>query len=234
MPTSARTSLILLPGTLNDADLWRDQIGALRDISEITVGDLTRDSTIVAMARRILRDAPPRFALAGFSLGGIVAQEVVRQAPDRVERLALLDTSIRPSSESSRKVRVERARMAARHPGFTGFGGALIRRFLGSDAQADKSIVERIRAMGRRLGGDVFVRQSGLCINDGEAVLRSFTGPLLILCGAEDKVTPPADHKEMEAIAPWARLVIVAASGHMTPMEKPEAVNAALSEWLKC
>src|SRR6185312_6125237 len=104
---TTRHQLVLLPGLLCDAALWRHQVEYLQDLAEITVADLTLDSTIEAMADRVLSAAPRRFALAGLSMGGYVAQEILRQAPERVERLALLDTSARADTEDKRHNRAE-------------------------------------------------------------------------------------------------------------------------------
>ena len=226
------TCLVLLPGLLNDADLWRDQIDALSDIVDCRVGDITRGETIGELAEQVLAWAPATFALAGFSLGGYVAQEVMRRAPERVTRLALLDTSFRADGPERSAVR-RTLDNAARSPGrFHGFGDRLLATYLDPEHLADDGIVARIRAMTERLGPDVFVRQNNIARVDGSDVLRALGCPVLILCGANDALTPPDIHREMAEQVPGARLVIVPDSGHMTPIEAPEAVALALREWL--
>ncbi|KQP33683.1 alpha/beta hydrolase [Methylobacterium sp. Leaf104] len=225
--------LVLLPGLLNDADLFRDQVAVLADIAACTVADLTRGETLDALAESVLAEAPETFALAGFSLGGYVAQEIVRRAPERVTRLALLDTSIRPDGQDRAATR-RALDKAVRIPGrFHGFGDRLLATYLDPAHLDDAAIVARIRGMTERLGAEVFLRQNAIVRRDGSETLRSLTCPLLVLCGASDAVTPPAMHREMAALAPGARLVIVPGAGHMTPIEQPEAVAEALRAWLR-
>jgi pimeloyl-ACP methyl ester carboxylesterase len=227
-----RAELILIPGLLNDADLWHDQVLGLSEIATCQVADITKGTTLRELAEGVLANAPERFALAGFSLGGYVAQEVTRIAPERIIRLALLDTSIRP--DTPERLAGRRAlSQAARAPGkFHGFGDRLFVTYLDASHVAVERIVTRIRAMTERLGAETFVRQNNIERKDGTEVLRSLGCPVLILCGENDRVTPLADHYEMARLAPQAKMVVVARSGHMTPIENPEAVTHALREWL--
>ncbi|MCJ2097320.1 alpha/beta fold hydrolase [Methylobacterium sp. E-046] len=224
--------LVLLPGLLNDADLWRDQIAALDDIAQAHVGDITCGNDLGTIADQVLAEAPQRFALAGFSLGGYVAQEILRRAPERVTRLALLDTAFRPDSPD--RVANRRALdRAARAPGrFHGFGDRLLTSYLDPVHLTDEAIITRIRAMTERLGPEVFVRQNGIERTDGSDVLAALTCPVLVLCGETDAITPLAEHRAMAALIPGAKLVIVSSAGHMTPVEQPEAVAQALRDWL--
>ena len=227
-----RPALVLIPGLLNDADLWRDQIAALSDVATCRVADITRGETLRALAEGVLADAPPAFALAGFSLGGYVAQEVMRIAPEQVTHLALLDTSIRADSPARAAERQALAR-AARAPGrFHGFGDRLLPTYLHPSHLDDAEIVCRIQDMTRRLGPDTFLRQNAVERKDGEAVIRSLSCPLLILCGENDVLTPLSEHRAMARLVPHAVLVVVADSGHMTPLENPDAVSGALRAWL--
>lgn len=226
------TPLLLLPGLLNDGDLWRDQVASLSDVASCTIGDITRGDTLEEVARQVMAEAPPRFALAGFSLGGYVAQEILRIAPERVTRVALLDTSFKaddPDRSATRRV-LERS---ARAPGrFNGFGDRLLATYLHPDNLSQKAIVERIRGMTQRLGPDVFVRQNNIERRDGVDVLRGLTRPVLVLCGEADALTPPDLHRQMAALVPDSELVVVPGSGHMTPIEAPDAVSAAMRRWL--
>jgi pimeloyl-ACP methyl ester carboxylesterase len=224
--------LILIPGLLNDAELWRDQIVELSEIATCCVADITKGTTLRELAEGVLEDAPERFALAGFSLGGYVAQEIARIAPSRLTRLALLDTSIHPDTPerlSSRRA----LNKAAGAPGkFHGFGDRLLTTYLDPSHVADERIVARIRGMTERLGPETFIRQNSIERRDGTDVIRSLTCPILILCGENDHVTPLAGHFEMARLAPHAKLAVIARSGHMSPLENPEAVTQALREWL--
>ncbi|MET0530501.1 MAG: alpha/beta hydrolase [Microvirga sp.] len=224
--------LILIPGLLNDSDLWRDQVAELSKIATCRVADITKGESLRELAEGVLADAPERFALAGFSLGGYVAQEVARIAPDRITRLALLDTSSRP--DTTERLASRRAlNKAALAPGrFHGFGDRLLATYLDPSHIADERIVARIRAMTERLGPETFVRQNGIERKDGADVLHSLTCPVLLLCGENDRVTPLADHREMARLVPQAKLVIVRGSGHMTPLENPGVVTEALRDWL--
>jgi pimeloyl-ACP methyl ester carboxylesterase len=227
-----RPQLILLPGLLCDADLWRDQIADLSDLADCHVADLTRGETLSELAETVLAEAAPTFALAGFSLGGYVAQEIARQAPDRIERLALIDTSIRP--DSPERAAARRSLIAtARLPGqFKGITDRMLPTYVHPSRLSDSDLIGRIRAMNERLGRDVFIRQNTLDRPDGEVALRSLACPVLITCGKQDALTPLSDHQEMAAMLPHAQLVIIEESGHMTPMERPHAVTGALRQWL--
>lgn len=227
-----RPTLILIPGLLNDADLWRDQIAALEEHADCRVADITRGGDLETLAREILGQAPARFALAGFSLGGYVAVEMARQAPERIERLALLDTSISPDSPERSKIRRQLEDKAAMPGRFHGFGNQLLRTYLSPTHLADAAIVARIRGMTERLGADVFIRQSRIPRNDGERVLAGLACPVLILCGEDDALTPLSEHVRMAGLARQATLVSIPGSGHMTPIEDPQAVTSALRDWL--
>jgi len=233
---TGRIPLLLLPGLLNDAELWRAQLADLSDIADCSVGDLTRDDTLQAVAAGVLARAPERFALAGFSLGGFVAQQIMRMAPARVQRLALIDTSIH--ADSSERA-AERARQIAslRVPGakavFHGFGDTLVRSYIDVSRQDDHALVKRIRDMTARLGVEVFLRQSALQRVDGHDVLAACRVPLLIVCGANDRITPLPISREMHALAPHSTLDVLPDCGHLAPMEQPGAVSAALRRWLQ-
>ena len=224
--------LLLLPGLLNDAELWRAQIADLSDVADCIVGDQTRGQTLQAVAADVLAQAPPRFALAGFSLGGFVAQQILRVAPARVQRLALIGASIHADSpERAAQRRAQRA--SVRLPGtFHGFGDRLMRSYIDASRLHDQALVHRVRAMTTRLGAEVFLRQSALERLDGRDVLAAYRDPLLIVCGANDRITPPAVSEEMHALAPHSRLLLLPGCGHLAPMEKPAEVSAALRDWL--
>jgi pimeloyl-ACP methyl ester carboxylesterase len=224
--------LVLLLGLLCDDDLWRDQEAALRSVVPCRVADFTHGETLAELAHGVLEAAAPQFALAAFSLGGYVAQEILRQAPARVERLALLDTSFRadtPERQAERRALVA----AARQPGrFAGITNHLLASFIHPDRLRDPALVGRIKAMTQRMGREVFIRQNMMQRVDGEAVLRALDCPALVLCGKQDILTPVRDHEEMAAMIPRASLVTVEACGHMAPMEQPAAVTDALHAWL--
>jgi pimeloyl-ACP methyl ester carboxylesterase len=228
-----RPALILLPGLLCDEALWRHQVENLADAAAIAVADLTQDNTIPAMAERVLADAPKRFALAGLSMGGYVAQQILRVAPERVERLALLDTSARadtPEQTSRRRGLIELA-----HKGqFKGVSPRLLPSFLHSDRLNDTTLTRAVMAMAERVGREAFLRQEEAIMGriDGREDLGAIRCPTLILCGADDALTPPKVHEEIAARIPHAKLVIVPECGHLSTMERPEEVTGAMREWL--
>jgi pimeloyl-ACP methyl ester carboxylesterase len=227
-----RMPLLLLPGLLNDAELWRAQVAALSDIAVCTVGDQTRGETMQDVVDDVLAQAPARFALAGFSLGGFVAQHILRVAPERVMRLALIDTSFHADSPE-RAAQRQSQRASVRLPGtFHGFGDTLMRSYIDASRLDDYVLVQRVRDMTTRLGAEVFLRQSALDRADGRDVLAGYSDPLLIVCGANDRITPLAISEEMQALVPGSTLVVLPDCGHLAPMEKPDEVSAAMREWL--
>ncbi|ANG98700.1 hypothetical protein A8A54_19005 [Brucella pseudogrignonensis] len=204
--------LILIPGLLNDAELFRDQLTGLADIARPVVADITRGGTLAELARDVL-------ALAGFSLGGIVAQEILRQFPNRVSHLALMDTTFLPDAPG-RAAERQRLIAMARNPGkFHGLGEKLLEAYLAPQSLSNATMARRVRGMTKQLGPEVFIRQSLIEHPDSRPDLRHIACPTLVLCGAHDALTPVALHRDM-AVVPDA--------GHLTPIEQPEAVNAAL------
>ena len=232
MSETTLPQLILLPGLLNDAELWRDQINGLADAARCQVADLTRGESLRELAEQVLADAEPTFAVAGFSMGGYVAQEIARIAPERIQRLALIDTAIRvdtPERAAQRRATSE----AARRPGaFLGIADRMMAAYVDPSHLADKDLTGRIQAMTQRLGREVFLRQNALPREDGEAALRALRRPIVIICGEHDAITPLAGQHEMAHAIGCSHMVIIPNAGHMTPMEVPEAVNAALRRWL--
>ena len=224
--------LILIPGRMNDADLFRDQVDALGDVCRPVVADVTRGRSFAELAASVLDLGEDRFALAGFSFGGIVAMEIARQEPERLTHLALMDTVMGPDTPEALADRRAAAAMVERSVRFNGFGGATAAAYLAPQHRGDEAIFSRIRGMTDRLGKDVFVRQTRLERADNRAALAALTCPVVVACGAEDKITPPAHHREMAALIPGAKLVIIPEAGHMTPLEQPDAVADLLRDLL--
>ncbi len=227
-----KTELWLLPGFMCDADLWRDQLTGLADIADCRVADFSSGNSISELAADVLSRAAPRVAVAGFSLGGYVAQDIVRQAPDRVERLALLDTSIRADTPERAAMKKAFAASAHLRGEFVGISDKVLETFVDHSRLDDLDLVDRIKAMTKRLGADVYLRQNGMVREDGEAVVKSLRCPVLVLCGENDVLTQMPEQKELAGMIEGARLVAIPGSGHMTPMEKPAEVTRALREWL--
>ena len=227
------TPLVLLPGDMCDARMWAPQVAAFSGSRTIHLAEMAGADSMATLAAGILAQAPPRFALAGLSMGGIVAMEVLRQAPDRVERLALLDTNPLPEAEAVKADR--RARMARVEGGLL---DAVVMTEMKPHYLAAwprrTDLLDLCLAMARDLGPEVFLRQSRALMDrpDQTGTLAAFRGPALILMGEEDRLCPIDRHRLMADLMPQARLEIVPGAGHLPPLEQPEATNAALRAWL--
>jgi len=225
--------LILLPGLLCDTALWRPQVEGLGALAEPHVIDLTRDDSLAGMARRALAAAPPSFALAGLSMGGYVAQEVMRQAPERVLKLALLDTSARadtPEQTARRRGLIELSEKGE----FKGVTPRLLPILVHPARTEDAPLTGIILGMAERTGKDGFLRQQRAIMArpDGREDLRRIHCPTLVLCGRQDALTPLTLHEEIVSLVPGATLTVVDDCGHLSTLEKPKSVNAALRHWL--
>ncbi|MBC7950280.1 MAG: alpha/beta fold hydrolase [Rhodospirillaceae bacterium] len=227
-------SLILLPGLLNDHRLWGHQAAALADMVQVSVADLSLDESLAAMAERVLAAAPPRFALAGLSMGGYVALEIMRKAPERVERLALLDTTARPDTPEQSQRRSD-AVAIARSGGFDKIMPTMLPNLLHPDHLALERIAGLAKDMARAIGPDAFARQQNAIMHrpDSRPVLTSIACPTLVLVGRDDALTPLDRAEEMAELIPHARLVVVEQCGHLSALEQPQAISAVMRYWLQ-
>jgi pimeloyl-ACP methyl ester carboxylesterase len=231
--------LVLLPGLLCDQAVWQGQIDALSDIAACICPDWGRLDSILAMAERVLRVAPPEFSLAGHSMGGRVAFQVVRLAPQRVKRLALFNTGADPKPAGEAGVQEETKRRAlldlARRQGMGALAMQWLPPMLKPGRMADKPLVDSIVSMLERKTPTIYEMQMLALLGrpDARPVLPNIACPTLLLSGEQDTWSPPARHAEMAAVIPNSRLVIVPDSGHMAPMEQPAAVAAAMRDWLQ-
>jgi pimeloyl-ACP methyl ester carboxylesterase len=225
---------VLIPGLLCSARLYADQIPHLWRLGPVTIADHTRDDSMSAMAARILASAPPRFALIGLSMGGYLAFEILRQAPGRVAKLALLDTSPLPDAPEQSAAR--RAQIALARSGRLGeVFDAAFPRLVHPDHRADPRVHEVLRRMAGEVGIDGFVNQQSANITrpDSRPGLGAIRCPALVLVGDRDELTPPERAAEMARGIAGARLVEVPGSGHCSPVEQPEFVTRALLEFLR-
>lgn len=225
--------LVLLPGLLCDERLFAPQLPALTADTDVTVADLTRDGTIAAMAQRVLAEAPPRFALAGLSMGGYVAFEILRRAPERVKKLALLDTQARADTEEALARRRGLMQLAEKGE-FKGVSPRLMPFFIHRDRLGDTELTGTVQAMAESVGRDGFLRQQAAIMArpDSRPDLPAIACPTLVLAGREDAVTPPERQHEMATAIPDATLVLLPRCGHLSPLERPEAVTRQLLLWL--
>ncbi len=231
--SSIRQHLILIPGLLCDERLWAHQIRHLGECAEITVADTLQDDSVGAMAERLLAAAPDRFALAGLSMGGYVALEVMRRAPQRVTKLALLDTSARADSEdqtSRRRGLIELARKGR----FKGVTPRLLPLLIHADRMQDTDLTQTVMDMAAAVGQEAFVRQQTAILTrpDGRDSLSRITVPTLVVVGRQDALTPPELAGETAEGIADARLAIIEECGHLATLERPQATTALLRDWL--
>ncbi|MHB0775236.1 alpha/beta fold hydrolase [Halomonas sp. WWR20] len=232
------TDLLLLPGLLCDDAVWSGQISRLPSM-RCHVPDYGMANSIGNMADRVLRQAPGRFALAGHSMGGRVALEVYRRAPERVSHLALLDTGFRSRPANAVGEREERARLAllaqAREQGMRAMGETWVQGMVHLDRLTDDALIESILAMIERKTPDIFAAQIQALLGrpDATSGLGRIQCPTLLVCGRQDAWSPLSRHEEMAQLIPRSRLTVIEESGHMSPMERPAEVASALAHWLE-
>ena len=226
--------VVLLPGMMCDARLFASQITDLSRDHAVTIAPITQGERIEEIASALLDMLPARFALAGLSMGGIVAMELLRRAPERITRIALMDTN--PLAETPQSA-------AAYEPMIIGARAGrldeVMRDFMKPDFLAPGpqrlSVLNTLFAMAQDLGPDIFVRQVRALQRrrDQQPALRRCKVPALVMCGAHDTLTPLKRHAFMAELIPYARLEVIAEAGHLPTLEAPEAVTAVLRAWLK-
>ncbi len=225
--------VVFLPGMMCDARLFAPQIAELGQDRVVCVAPITRGERIEEIASGLLDHLPPRFALAGLSMGGIVAMEILRRAPDRVTRIALMDTNAlaeTPHSSAGYEPLVAKLR--------AGMIVEAVEMVLGQDVLAPGAgrveVLAQVIEMAEALGPDTLVRQVRALQRrrDYQAVLRRCQVPALVLCGAADGLTPPRRHDFMAGLIPGAELCVIDGAGHLPVLEQPAETNAALRGWL--
>lgn len=233
-----KTSLVLVPGLMCDEVVWAHQTQALADLADIQIATNGARDSLVAMAEAIIAQSAPRFAIAGHSMGGRVALEVVRRVPDRVIALALLDTGYQPLAAGEVGEREVAGRMAlvekARRQGMRAMGWEWLQGMVYPSRLSDAVLVNAILDMIERKTPELFAAQTQALIHrpDAASLLAKIRCPTLCLCGQEDLWSPPRRHEEMCNQMARSSLTVVPYCGHMSTMEKPAAVSAALREWM--
>jgi len=232
--TDLREGLVLVPGLNCTSALFAPQLQALAFGRRIIIADTTNDDTIAGMAERLLATAPERFALCGLSMGGYIAFEVIRRAPGRVTRLALLDTTAKPPTPATNAPR-EQMIALAKKGAFDNVVTLLWQKLVAPDRLADDALRLSVRAMANIVGANGFVRQQRAIMGraDARPVLPAISVPTLVVVGAEDAITPPDEAREIAGgIGPLARYREIPGCGHLSTLEAPDVVTAALRDWL--
>ena len=225
--------ILLLPGMMCDARVFLPQIVALSRTGSVQIGNMTDGDTIEAIAEQLLAAAPPRFALAGHGMGGIVAMELLRRAPERVTRLALLDTNAQaetPTVAAAREAQIVKARAGR-------LEDAIRDGVKASDlapGPRNAGVLKLLMDMALQIGPEVYIRQCRVMQRraDQQKTLRMARLPVLVLCGAHDQITPVRRHEFIATLIAHARLEVVEGAGHFPTLETPEEVTRHLRDWL--
>lgn len=228
-----KTALVLVPGLLCDARLWGHQLHYLDDVAEMYVGDTLQDDNVGAMAARILDNAPEKFALAGLSMGGYVSLEIMRQAPERVSKVALIDTSSRQDSDEQKRRRRGLISLSSKGR-FKGVTPKLLPLLIHADRMEDEDLTQTVMDMAADVGQEAFVRQQTAILGrpDSRADLSKYDIPSLVICGRQDELTPVELAEETVDGLPQGRLCIIEECGHLSTLERPFAVTALMRDWL--
>ncbi len=229
----ARPTLVMLPGLLNTRRLFERQIADLADIADVIVPELWHRDTMGAIAQDILDAAPPSFALLGFSMGGYAAFEMFRRAPERIERLALIDTQAAPDppdTAARRRAFIEQTKLGRFH----GVHSTLLPQIIHPSRLEDAAVTQPILDMAKEIGGDGFVREQQAILGraDSRPLLVEVEVPAVVIVGRQDQTTPLRQAEQMATDIANARLVVLEECGHVSPLERPAEVSAALRRWL--
>jgi pimeloyl-ACP methyl ester carboxylesterase len=231
------TPIVLLPGLVCDEAVWAHARAAFETRAPVSVPDYGLLDSLEAMAEKVLREAPPRFALAGHSMGGRVALEVIRRAPERVSALALMDTGVQPLASGEPGEREAAGRhgllAVAREEGMAAMASRWVQGMVWPSRLTDSVLIQAVVDMFARRSAEMFAAQiRALLARPGaRELLGRIRCPTLVLCGEQDSWAPAQRHREMAALIPEAKLVLVPECGHMCTMERPEAVTGALLDW---
>lgn len=232
-PLSETLPIVFVPGLCATPRLFGEQIPALWRFGPIVVADHTRHDAMPAIAAHVLDAAPARFALVGMSMGGYVALEIMRQAPARVERLALLNTSARPDTAEQTETR--RAQIDKANAGeFAELAEQIFPHLVHPARRDDRALRSIVQSMAEDTGAEAFVRQQLATISraDSRPALGAISCPTLVLTGEADALIPAGDSAELADGIPGAHPIEVLRAGHLTTLEQPERVTEVLLDWL--
>ena len=227
-------TLVLLHGLLDDGAMWEHQRRHLAAYARVVTPDLLAPETIGEAAGQVLAGVEGPFAVAGFSMGGYVIFEMMRRAPERISRIALIDTSARadtPERSAERRRAIERAATGA----YEAVVEEALPLLVHPDRLGDDALMDALRAMASRVGPRAFAHQQRIIMSrpDSRGGLGGIRCPSLVVCGRQDALTPPALSEEIAAGIPDARLVLIDECGHYAPLERPFTLTALLQQWLR-
>ncbi len=231
------TPVVLLPGLVCDATVWSHARAALGAHGDVGIAEYGLLDSLGAMAEKVLAESPPHFAVAGHSMGGRVALEVLRRAPQRVTALALLDTGTQPlaAGEAGEREAAGRHELLAiaREQGMATMAARWVQGMVWKPRLQDHALIDSVIQMFARRSADMFAAQirALLARPDATGLLAGIRCPTLVLCGENDAWAPAARHREMAAQIPGATLTLIPECGHMCTLERPEAVTRALLDW---
>lgn len=228
------TPLVLIPGMMCDARLFGPQVDAFSMDYDLIFASITEEASVTKLAERVLSQSPERFAVAGLSMGGIVAMEMLRIAPQRIERIALMDTNPMAETEQVKAGRVPQM-MAVREGRLASVMRDEMKPKYLAPGPGRKDVLDLCMKMALDIGPHAFLRQSRALMDrtDQSETLRGSTIPSLILCGRYDKLCPITRHEYMASLMPHATLEVIEDAGHLPTLENPDATNQALVRWLE-
>jgi pimeloyl-ACP methyl ester carboxylesterase len=225
-------NLVFLPGFMLDASLWKDVLPFIDNAEQRIFCDLCSGSSIETIAQANLSKAPESFTLIGFSMGGYVAREMVRQAPDRIQSLILIATSARADNDQQALQRIAAAKNISA-TNFRGLSQVSIKESLGALSANNPELVERIRLMGAGLGKDAFIAQSSIRRTGDINQLTDIKCPTLVVAGDQDRLRSVAEVTELQQGIPNSRLAVIKDCGHMIPLEQPGVLGPIISDWVR-
>lgn len=234
MPGDRPAPLYLLPGLICDETVWAGQVQSLADFRPVAIGGYGNARSLVRMAVQVLESAPERISVAGHSMGARVALEMYRLAPERIERLALLDTGVHPLAPGETEKRMALFELGQRE-GMEVLVDAWLPPMIHPDRRGDRALMQRLREMCLRAGLEQFENQMNALLDRPEvrSLLAGISCPTLIGVGSDDGWAPVDQHREIAGAIPGATLVIFDHAGHMSPAETPDQVSEALRQWLE-
>jgi pimeloyl-ACP methyl ester carboxylesterase len=232
--TDATMPILLIPGLGGSPRIYAPLVPALWHFGPVMTANHIRDDSMAAIARRILAEAPPRFALTGHSMGGYIAFEIMRQAPERVMRLALINTQARPDTPEAcarRRGQIERIGAGQYHAVLD----ELFPGFVHPSRHGDAELKQLVHDMGDDVGAEAFCRQLTAIMGraDSRPTLSAIRCPTLVLSGDQDNTIPNSLSTEMAEAISNSALVVIPDCGHLSQVEQPQAVAAALADWLR-